>query len=495
MNAARALLLATLSLHAGCVRGGSRAADGKLARADACHYQVRQVGSRPLLIDVQVRCSGREHTNFVASEPASARHFSRVMDDRGRALARQGAAFLLPEPSAEVGISYRLDLDAVARDAQSFDVALRSGDTVVATTSTWLLRPEPHAGSTAVSVQVTPMPGQQFVSGLTERGGAYHLSVQEIPVATYSLFGHVQTRDLDVGRAQHGEAPAQVRLAVADGPAAPVPVLERWVGDSAREVAKFWDGFPTNQALVAIVPVARRRGVVFGKVLPESSPGIVILLGEHTERDALYQDWVLIHELFHLGFPSFQGEAKWLDEGLATYYEPLIRARAGWKSEEDVWSEFVHAMPQGLDALAEGGLENATEYRQIYWGGAIVSLLADVAARTRSNGRLGLEDGLRRVLQRGGNASEVWSLARVTEVVDAAFDVPVLAPLVDAHAQRGTPVDLGALWKRLGVIPTTRGVRLTNHAPLATVRHAIVFGAPAPEPAVRTRTALIAAER
>ena len=47
-----------------------------------------------------------------------------------------------------------------------------------------------------------------------------------------------------------------------------------------------------------------------------------------------------MHELYHLGFPSFQGEGKWLDEGLATYYEPMIRARAGLRTETSLWDEF-----------------------------------------------------------------------------------------------------------------------------------------------------------
>src|SRR5690606_33687893 len=114
-------------------------------------------------------------------------------------------------------------------------------------------------------------------------------------------------------------------------------------------------------------------------------------------------------ELFHLGFPSFAGEGKWLDEGLATYYEPLIRARHGWKTEEGVWAEFVRAMPQAMRSGRVGGLEKSSSYREIYWGGAIVALLADLAARKQSNGQLGLEKGLRAVLAAGGNASEVWS--------------------------------------------------------------------------------------
>jgi predicted metalloprotease with PDZ domain len=56
------------------------------------------------------------------------------------------------------------------------------------------------------------------------------------------------------------------------------------------------------------------------------------------DADDLRADWVLAHELFHLGVPSMPGGA-WLDEGLATYYEPVLRTRAGLVSEMATWTE------------------------------------------------------------------------------------------------------------------------------------------------------------
>lgn len=47
------------------------------------------------------------------------------------------------------------------------------------------------------------------------------------------------------------------------------------------------------------------------------------------DEEALQRDWVLVHELFHLGVPSFWRERRWLDEGLATYCEAVLRTRAG----------------------------------------------------------------------------------------------------------------------------------------------------------------------
>jgi predicted metalloprotease with PDZ domain len=215
---------------------------------------------------------------------------------------------------------------------------------------------------------------------------------------------------------------------------------------------------------------------LFGKVLPESSPGIALLVGQHTRPAMLADDWILVHELYHLGFPSFQNEGKWLDEGLATYYEPIIRTRAGQRSEASLWDEFSSAMPRGLFALANGGLEAASNFRGIYWGGAIMCLLADVEIRRRSGGRHGLEHGLLALLDAGGHSSEVLALAEAIAIVDRAVGAPVLATLAARHARQSHAVDLERLFHDLGVERTPRGVVLRADAPLAAVRRAIVSG-------------------
>src|SRR5690606_26402181 len=95
------------------------------------------------------------------------------------------------------------------------------------------------------------------------------------------------------------------KLVTLDGPLATErEAVRRWVGETALAVSEFYGGFPVQRAMLTLVPVTGRRGVLHGKVLPESSPGIAILLGSEARADSLYSDWILTHELFHLGFPS-----------------------------------------------------------------------------------------------------------------------------------------------------------------------------------------------
>lgn len=374
------------------------------------------------------------------------------------------------------GLSYEVDLARLARRARDFDRAEQVGASFVGTMSSVLLVPEPLSTEIPVTVRVTAPPGVSVSVGLT-RGdvpGSYRLMAHEIPVATYFAFGKLEQRRLAVGG-------ARLELTRVDGELDPsFDELSRWVETSAQAVTDFYRGFPVPRASITVIPAPRRDEVVFGKVLPESEPGILLVVGRHATHEALYSDWILVHELFHLGFPSLFGEGKWLDEGLATYYEPIIRVRAGLYREAELWNELEGRMPEGLPAFTELGLENADDFRGIYWGGAIACLVADVAARRRDPQK-GLEVGLRALRDAGGTASEVWPLAEAIQVVDKALGGPTLGPVAEAHAQRGSAFDLAQLFAELGVRRSANGaIELSDDAALASVRRAITQQTPPP---------------
>jgi hypothetical protein len=455
---------------------GTPAASAKNAQAGQCAYEVSMLQADPAVLDVSVRCTGRELTGFASAERAAVRHIEQVRTQEDDELELDGFRWRLPEVSSRASIRYRIDLDAIAREVDHFDISQRIGHSLVAPVSTWLLRPDPIDVGVPVSVRVVTPPGVRFVTGLRKTGDTYALEAHEIRTATYAVFGSFDLQRLELPSPPRGRS-AGLEVAVLDSPLeVPLAALLGWIEQSARAVAEFWGGFPVERALLVVLPVRGRDGVLFGKVLPESSPGIALLVGQHTPAAKLYADWVLVHELFHLGFPSFNAEGKWLDEGLATYYEPLISARSGWKTELAVWTEFVRAMPQAVHAGSVGALEKSSSFREIYWGGAIVAMLADIEARTRSGGAQGLEHGLRAVLAAGGNASEVWSLQRVVGLIDSRYDAPLLAPLMRTHAHARAAVDLDQLWTRLGVERGAAGVVLRDDAPLSSIRKSVIYG-------------------
>jgi hypothetical protein len=335
--------------------------------------------------------------------------------------------------------------------------------------SSVLLVPEPLTTDIPVTVEVTAPSPLAVAVGLARAAApnTYRLMAHEIPVATYFTFGKLKQRTLDIDG-------AHLEVTQLDGALdQSFDDLNAWIATSASAVRDFYKVFPVPRASVTVIPIPMRDSVVFGKVMPESEPGVALLVGQHAARKALYSDWILVHELFHLGVPSFLDEGKWLDEGLATYYEPIIRVRAGLYTETEMWTELSTSMPQGLPAFEKLGLEKADDRAGIYWGGALACLVADVEARKRDP-RRGLEVGLRALREAGGNASEVWSLAEVVGTVDRALAAPTLTPIMKDHVRRGTPFDLAALFAALGVNRNAKGaVHLSDSAVLAAVRRAI----------------------
>ena len=126
-------------------------------------------------------------------------------------------------------------------------------------------------------------------------------------------------------------------------------------GSSAPPQAQsnYWQGFTARQALLGLVPVTHRRGVGYGRSVPGGGVTVMVEVGTDVDRRRLFDDWVLTHELIHTGMPFIRRGGTWFMEGAATYVEPIIRARAGWKTEEEVWREWVDNMPQGRAGLLE----------------------------------------------------------------------------------------------------------------------------------------------
>jgi hypothetical protein len=300
-------------------------------------------------------------------------------------------------------------------------------------------------------------------------------------VGTYGVFGKFESAVIELsgplGADTSPGARAELRVVSLKGFVATTSA-ERvaWVRRAAEAVADYYHGFPTERLVVAIAPVPKSPGVSFGRVLPESRPGIAMALGADATPATLDADWILVHELFHVGVPSFFGEGTWLDEGLATYAELIIRARAGLLTEKAVWTEFANGMPRGLWAMRNVGLAKTEDSRAIYWGGALTCLMADVAARRRSHGKVGLEDGLRAVLRAGGRVSDVWPLDKVLATVDEALGAPIVEDLAATYSFKGSPVDFDGLLDQLGVERVGNEVVLRDDAPLAALRKQIVFG-------------------
>ena len=251
----------------------------------------------------------------------------------------------------------------------------------------------------------------------------------------------------------------------------------QWVETAARAVSAYYGKFPVPHARVLIVPIADERGVLTGTTWGgvDGFPAFTRMrLGQHTTKQTLASDWKMTHEFVHSALPSLSSDHHWLEEGVATYVEPIARTRIGTLTPKQVWGGMMRDMGKGEPHPGESGLDQTHTWASTYWGGAIFCLMADVSIREKTGNQEGLQDALRGIVTSGGSIADDWSISKVLEVGDQATGTSVL---VDLYRKMGNapfaPVDLDQLWKQLGIRSDNGQMEFDNHAPLANIRQAI----------------------
>ena len=270
-----------------------------------------------------------------------------------------------------------------------------------------------------------------------------------------------------------------------------------WVRSAAESAAIYYGHFPLPRALIRITP-GEGKGIGHGMTFGESGGLVTIQVGAETTRPDFRSDWMLTHEMLHLAFPSVRHDHHWIEEGIATYVEPIARVRAKHMEEAEMWYELVRDLPQGLPAAGDKGLDHTHTWGRTYWGGALFCLLADIEIHRQTGNRKGLEDALRGVLEAGGNITQDWELGKALNIGDRATGTQALTTLYDKMKDRPFSVDLDALWKELGVERDGKSVRFIDSAPLAATRKAITYGqlqAPVKSTATFDSTAVFAGRR
>lgn len=251
--------------------------------------------------------------------------------------------------------------------------------------------------------------------------------------------------------------------------------LKRYISDAVRAVISFYGRFPIKSILVKI-QATDDNSVGFGSTTHDDDGDfglIEIDIGRHTAPSELDRSWTLTHEMMHLAFPVMPRNRLWLAEGIATYAEPIARLRTSKVTAQNLWSEFYDNSWRALPARGEGGLNSARSLSRIYWGGALFCLIADMRIRQKTANKLGLQDALRAIADKGGTAASRWTAEDALAIGDRAIGGRILRDLYLEMAERPAQIDLVRLWKELGVSKVRGQCMLNDRAPLAHIRRAI----------------------
>jgi hypothetical protein len=263
-----------------------------------------------------------------------------------------------------------------------------------------------------------------------------------------------------------------------------VEQINEWVADAAGMVGALYGRFPFPQVQVMVVPNARaREPTPWAFVVRGGGPAVHFLINQRRSMSEFYEDWTAAHEFSHLLLPFVDPRDAWLSEGLATYYQNVLRARAGRLTANEAWGKLHAGFGRGSGEATDLTLAEATRrmyssrlFMKVYWTGTAMMLLADLQLRQISNGAQSLDTVLAEFNACCFNAHREWRARELFARFDELSGTDVFTSLLEQHIDSTRFPDLSGAYRDLGLVSTGRNLRLVADAPSVHLRDAIMNG-------------------
>jgi hypothetical protein len=461
---------------AACAKGPANPA-ATPSHAGLWAYDVRAAGQRAddLVVEADFCAGSGDDLGVDDSASPFVRDVAYASADRWVPAPAHGTTWTVPCRRGGCHVRYHFALREAAVALDNPEVAGAFGDAIVAPPSTWLLRSQPIDGRYRLHVVVDPP--MRFAAGIRPAidgtPNTFEAPIDTLDDSSFAIAGAFDRRTIRVGNAQVDVAIAPHGLGLSDADVA------AWVGTAVDGIAAYYHGLRVARALV-IVAAGSPGAPTRGETLGAGGPAVLVRAADGMTAQAVRSDWVMTHELLHVTLPSLSRDHEWLSEGIATYVEPIVRARAGLVTPEAFWRDLVEGLPQGLPRPGDEGLERTHTWGRTYWGGALFCLMADIALREKTSGARSLDDALRGIVATGADVEVHWTIDQFLDAADRTTETRVLHDLYRDMALAAGAVDLPALWRRLGVHVEDGQVTFDESAPLAVVRRAITAASSLP---------------
>jgi len=257
-----------------------------------------------------------------------------------------------------------------------------------------------------------------------------------------------------------------------------VAELRAWLGECVQAALTAYGRLPLRQARVRIAPATQPSDipVPWGQTSRRDGDVAVLLFVRlDATPAALRADWTAVHELSHLFHPFLGDDGRWLAEGLASYYQNVLRARAGLMDEADAWRRLDAGFGRGRREdsgrpLRELGIGHGGTMR-VYWAGAAFWLEADLALRLRGSSLDAvLSDYSRCCLRGSGQVAVEPFIADLDRIAGA----DVFAARYRRYAAATAFPSLEDSYAALGLEPQADGLRFSDAAQAVALRRAVM---------------------
>ncbi len=452
--------------------------------AERLHHYAVSINPELTRLAVKACFNGSPPDRLVAeSLDASVALIGVWNEETGKQISPSGAIPL--KSIADDGcVRYEVDVSRpIKRHDRTGGKVRRVGKDVAVSVGLWLWRPERLGADEDIEL-VFELPPSVAVSVPWSRvdgrdKATFRLGRTPSDWPAWSAFGYFTEKLAEVGG-------SQLRIAILEGsPAVNREDIGAWVVDAAGMVGGLYGRFPYQHAQVLVVPNARvREPAPWAYVTRGGGPGIHFVINQRRPINEFYDDWTAAHEFSHLFLPFVSSTEAWVSEGLATYYQNVLRARAGRLTPQTAWQNLHAGFGRGRREAEHLTLSEATQrmyrsrlFMKVYWSGTAIMLLADVRLRKQSGGAQSLDTALAALNSCCFEPQREWRARELFAKLDELTGTAVFTTLLDEYGDSKRFPDLSATYSELGLEPYGgRGMRLASDAPYANLRDAIMNG-------------------
>ncbi len=459
-----------LSVIAACALGSH------VYSAEKAHRYFIKADRALTKLEVKACFSGDPPNRLYASSELAPRLLSRAQANYRIASTsnRAGKVMIIDQHSADGCLKYGLDLAEANRITRMPKVRHSSGVALLYT-GAWLWLPRETTPTTEILLSFE-LPENLMVSApwqMIARSSRHTL--YRLGDTSYDWRGLIAIGRLETGLVK--VPGSSLRLAVVDGvPSVNFDHVRNWIRRGALSVASLYGQFPIPSPQVLVVPIGpRSEPVPWGQVLRGGGPSVQLFIDQTRPLEEFISDWTLVHELSHMVLPLVNYNEPWLFEGIATYYQNILRARTGELGERQAWQKHHEGFERGKKGTLKGitlaeaskNMMRTHAFMRVYWSGTAIALLADVRLRQRDSS---LDQALWHLRQCCLPSNRQWSALELMEKLDQLTHTKTFTMLYEKHVDSDEFPDLEKAYQQLGLVVENGHVHLDNDAELAQLR-------------------------
>jgi hypothetical protein len=322
---------------------------------------------------------------FIAGAAGASRHLTTQARDSGRAVHTTDEAIVAHDWQAGECLRVRIDIDA-AQQRLGRTRRPAGAEGLLLDPRHWLWRPTAMHPDSTIRFEL-PAGWKASVpwTSLPDAPQTYRLGASDADWPALTAF-----------------APLVEHRLTRPGGVLRVALLPPWSDADIARVEPVVDALmhafgrlPRTDAQILVVPLpGRREAAPWGQVQRGGGAAVHLFVGADAPRDALIEDWTATHEFAHLLHPHLGLRGRWLSEGLASYYQNVLRARVGVLTADAAWSRIEQGFARGRAEQRSVGLrlEQASRrlgelraYMRTYWAGTAFWLEADLGLHERGS--------------------------------------------------------------------------------------------------------------